>query len=437
MHLERQLYRESRTGATLSWKIVVEDTDNKIQRIFGHQHGKQQHTEEIVEGKNIGKSNETTPHEQAVKEAQSIIVKKLKEGFRDKLTKQIFTFNPLPEGFTPSKPISSPPDGVSMAEESLKEFYAERKYNGVNLLLVVDLKSKRHLYTRGIEEITHLIADIPEIKKLCEIKTSAGSIISFEFIYFNPDGIETPKDLRAFTEVRSTKEKTEARYQHLINIGGHLEIKIFDMLFFDKKDITETDFSDRRAIIKKLYYDKDVTYEPWSTNALTQKHLDTALEQEWEGFVLRHLTGPTSYVEYTMNGKAYRKGSWKLKFLWTEDYFIYEFMTSNAGKIKGLPARFHLGKLDAFGEKIDCGWCGPGKLGINGLEGMAKKLGWSSVEKLPYKTAFPVDSPLTVEIKYRAKQPDSNALEHPVILETREDKPWRECLISDEPVLFV
>ena len=152
---------------------------------------------------------------------------------------------------------------------------------------------------------------------------------------------------------------------------------------------------------------------------------------------MRHLTGPTSYVEYTMNGKAYRKGSWKLKFLWTEDYFIYEFMTSNAGKIKGLPARFHLGKLDAFGEKIDCGWCGPGKLGINGLEGMAKKLGWSSVEKLPYKTAFPVDSPLTVEIKYRAKQPDSNALEHPVILETREDKPWRECLISDEPVLFV
>ncbi len=435
MHLEKQLYRESRTGAVLSWRIVVEEGDNKIQRTYGHQHGKQQHTEEVVEGKNIGKSNETTPHEQAVKEAQSIIVKKLKEGFRDKLTTQIFTFEPLPQGFTPSKPISSPPEGTSISK-GLEGYYAERKYNGVNLLKVVDLNSKRHLYTRGIEEITHLIADIPEIKKLREYEVPAGSITSFEFIYFNPDGIETPKDLRAFTEVRSTKEKTEARYQKLKDAGGHLEIKIFDMLFFNKKDITKTDFSDRRAIIKKTYYDKDAAYEPWSTQLLTKEHIDMALEQDWEGFVLRHLTGPTSHIEFTLNGKAYRKGAWKLKFQWTEDFYIFEFMTSNAGKLKGLPARFHLGKLDAFGERVDCGWCGPGTLGMDGVRVMAKKLGWSSVEKLPYKTAFPVDNPLTVEIKYRARQPDSNALEHPVILETREDKPWKECLISDDPELF-
>jgi ATP-dependent DNA ligase len=435
MHLERQLYRESRTGAILSWRITVEDSDNKIKRTFGHKEGKQQHTEEIVEGKNIGKSNETTPHEQAVKEAQSIIVKKLKEGFRDKLTTQIFTFDPLPEGFTPSKPISAPPEGTSMSV-GLEKFYAERKYNGVNLLLVVDLKNAKHLYTRGIEEITHLIADIPEIKKLCEYEVPAGSITSFEFIYFNSDGVEMPKDLRAFTEVRSTKEKTEARYLHLKEVGGHLEIKIFDMLFYDKTDITKTDFSDRRAIIKKTYYDKDATYEPWSIQLLTKEHVDMALEQGWEGFVLRHLTGESSYIEYTMNGKAYRKGSWKLKFQWTEDFYIFEFMTSNAGKLKGLPARFHLGKLDAFGERVECGWCGPGTLGMDGVKVMAKKLGWSSVEKLPYKTAFPVSNPLTVEIKYRSRQPDSNALEHPVILETREDKPWKECLISDEPVLF-
>jgi ATP-dependent DNA ligase len=437
MHLEKQLYRESRMGATLSWQVIVEDGDNKVQRIFGHKEGKKQHTDEVIEGKNIGKSNETTPHEQALVRAQSLITKKTKEGFRDKLTKHVFTFSPLPEGFTPSKPISSPPDGVGLNPASLVNFYAERKYNGVNLLLVADLKNEKHLYTRGIEEITHLIADIPEIKALCDIETPAGSMTSFEFIYFDPDGKETPKDLRSFTEARSTKEKVEARYQELNAGGAHLEIKIFDILFFDKKDITKTDFSSRKATIRKTYYDVDASYEPWSTDALTQEHIDAALEQGWEGFILRHLTGPTSYIEYTMNGKAYRRGAWKLKFLWTEDFYIFEFMTSNAGKLKGLPAIFHLGKWDVFGETIDCGWCGPGKLGIAGLELMGKKLGWSSVEKLPYKTAFPVSDPLTVEIKYRAKQPESDALEHPVILETREDKPWKECLISDEPVLFV
>jgi ATP-dependent DNA ligase len=437
MHLERQLYRESRLGATLAWKVIVEENDNKVQRIFGHKEGKQQHTEEIIEGKNIGKSNETTPHEQALIRAQALITKKTKEGFRDKLTKHVFTFNPLPEGFTPSKPISSPPEGVGLNPASLAGFYAERKYNGVNLLLVADLKNEKHVYTRGIVEITHLISEIPEIKELCAIEVPAGTITSFEFIYFNPEGVETPKDLRSFTESRSTKEKVEERHQEIKDEGGHLEIKIFELLFFDKKDITKENFEKRKEIIRTTYYDKNSAYEPWSADALTQEHIDAALEQGWEGFILRRLTGPDSHIEYTLNGKAYRRGAWKLKFLYTEDYFIYEFMTSNAGKFKGLPARFHLGKVDSFGEKIDCGWCGPGKLGIDGLKGIGKKMGWSSVEKLPYKTAFPVSDPLTVEIKYRARQPESNALEHPVMMETREDKPWTECLISDDPTLFV
>jgi len=436
MHLERQLYRESRLGATLAWKVIVEENDNKVQRIFGHKEGKLQHTEEVIEGKNIGKSNETTPHEQALLRAQSLITKKTKEGFRETLTKHVFTFNPLPGGFTPSKPISNPPDGVSM-NKGLESFYAERKYNGVNLLLVVDLNDEKHLYTRGIDEITHLISDIPEIKELCDIEIPAGTIISFEFIYINPDDLETPKDLRSFTEARSTKEKVQARYMDLKIIGGKLDIKIFDVLFYDGKDITKTDFSSRKKILQNTYYDENPSYAPWSVDVLTKAHIDGALEKEWEGFVLRHLTGSDSHVEYTMNGKAYRRGAWKLKFLWTEDFYIFEFMTSNAGKFKGLPARFHLGKLDSFGETIDCGWCGPGKLGMDGLNSMGRKLGWSSIEKLPYKTAFPVDTPLTVEIKYRSRQSGSNALEHPVILETREDKPWTECLISDDPLLFV
>ena len=364
-----------------------------------------------------------------------MITKKQKEGFRDKLTKHKFTFDPLPEGFTPSKPISSPPDGVSIYK-GLEGFYAERKYNGVNLLLVVDLTGKRHIYTRGIEEITHIVSTIPEIKTLCEINIPDGTIVSFEFIYISPEGIEMPKDLRAFTVASSTREKVGAKYKNLTEAGGHLDIKIFDLLFLNGKDITKDDFQVRKIHLRDYYYNINAEYRPWSTTNLTKELVDEAIEKNWEGFILRHLTGEKSHVEYTLDGKAYRRGAWKLKLLWTEDYFIYEFMTSNAGKIKGLPARFHLGKLDAFGNTIDCGWCGPGKLGVDGMRQMGDKLGWKEVGKLPYKTAFPVDTPLTVEIKYRARQPESNALEHPVILETREDKPWTECLISDEPTLF-
>jgi ATP-dependent DNA ligase len=436
MHLEKQLFRESRHGATLVWKVLVEDGDDKVQRKYGHQHGKLQETSEVVEGKNIGKSNETTPHEQAVKRAESLIIKKTKEGFRDKLTKHVFTFNPLPEGFTPSKPISSPPTGVTLTK-GLDPFYAERKYNGVNLLKVVDEKGEKHIYTRGIENITKLVADVPELKTLCAIEVPKGSMTSFEFIYFNSEGKEIPKDLRSFTESRSSREKVNERYKELKAGGGHLEIKIFDMLFLSGADITKRDFLIRKEIIKSLYYDIDGTYEPWSTVTLTKKHVDMALENGWEGFILRHRTGPSSHIEYTLDSRAYRRGAWKLKFLWTEDYFIYEFMTSNAGRLKGLPARFHLGKVDLFGNTVDCGWCGPGTLGVEGMKAIGPLLGWQKVETLPYKRAFPADTPLTVEIKYRSRQPGSNSLEHPVILEIRQDKDWKECLINDEPELLI
>ena len=35
MRLEKQMFRESRIGATLIWKVLVEDGDNKVQREFG------------------------------------------------------------------------------------------------------------------------------------------------------------------------------------------------------------------------------------------------------------------------------------------------------------------------------------------------------------------------------------------------------------------
>ena len=435
MHLEKQLYRESRTGSTLAWKILVEDRDNKVQRIYGHKDGKLQHTEEIKQGKNIGRANETTPHQQAVKDALALIEKKEKEGFREILSNPVFSFNPLPTGFCPSKPISEPPPGVTM-ESGYEGYFAERKYNGVNLLKVVDLSGYKHIYTRGIDEITSTVKDIAEIKEFFEIPVNKGTMTSFEFIYFDKDGRELPKELRGFTEHSTNKEKVEEKYKNLAKSGGHLEIKIFDILFANGKDITKMDYSGRRGIMQAVYFDKYPHLMPWNTHALTKENIEHAVESGWEGFVLRNLTGDSSHIEYTMNHKPYRRGAWKFKFMWTEDYFIYEFMTSAAGKYLGLPARFHLGKVDLFGNIIDCGWCGPGKLGIQGLKEIGVLLGWANIDKLQYSTAYRVSPPLTVEMKYRARQPETNSLEHPVILETRQDKPWTECLIGDEPQLY-
>jgi DNA ligase-1 len=72
-HSFATLYKRTTKGETQEWEIWVEDDGDKVELCtrYGLSDGKKQTLrEEIREGKNLGKKNETTPFEQAVLEAQ-------------------------------------------------------------------------------------------------------------------------------------------------------------------------------------------------------------------------------------------------------------------------------------------------------------------------------------------------------------------------------
>lgn len=74
------LYKLTSTGAIQMWSIGVDN--NVIVTNFGQKDGKIQHGEETIkEGKNIGRSNETTPAQQALAEATSKWEGKIKKGY--------------------------------------------------------------------------------------------------------------------------------------------------------------------------------------------------------------------------------------------------------------------------------------------------------------------------------------------------------------------
>lgn len=84
------IYAMSSTGKVKMWSARVYAADDKVfmEITHGYSDGKKQvDTKEIKEGKNIGKSNETTTFDQAVSEAQSKMNKKTDEGY----TKEIPT----------------------------------------------------------------------------------------------------------------------------------------------------------------------------------------------------------------------------------------------------------------------------------------------------------------------------------------------------------
>lgn len=74
------LYKRTSTGAIQTWRIWVED--DTILTEYGQLNGKmQQSTDQIKVGKNVGRSNETTPQQQAQLEAISQWEKKSKKGY--------------------------------------------------------------------------------------------------------------------------------------------------------------------------------------------------------------------------------------------------------------------------------------------------------------------------------------------------------------------
>jgi DNA ligase-1 len=73
------LYKPTKNGATQTIKVTVENEIVTV--VFGQLGGKMQTKQTICEGKNLGRSNETTPKQQAELEARAKWEKKQKEGY--------------------------------------------------------------------------------------------------------------------------------------------------------------------------------------------------------------------------------------------------------------------------------------------------------------------------------------------------------------------
>jgi len=427
------LEQQAKTGKT---KVLEIWTDNNIiHRRWGLQGHKFQTAERVCEGKNIGKANEVTPEMQAELEAQRIIVKKIREGYFDQGGEQskVVTnnfFNSLPTNLAFSKPITDPPADL---EEVMEDYCAERKNNGVNLLRVVDDSGVNHTYSRGIREITTVTKDITPIQEFNNgVELPNRTIVSYEFIHYNRDDRETPKDLRGILNDKTSPEKSLARYSKLIREGSTFAIKVFDILFLNGVDVSNEEYYVRRGFLEEYVFDYSVDDEYKSPYAkvVTPHIIQTAKDFDWEGLILRKLRGPLSTVEYTMNGKPSRKGAWKLVFTKTSDFFITEIRIGTSGRLKGLPAKFHLYQYNTEKEIIDCGWAGPGKVKTEDLIELQNEWGLSEAE--PGKVhSIPAALTPIVEIVFRNRQLDTDSLEFPVIQRFRNDKPVKECLMED------
>lgn len=160
------LYKKTKTGAIQRWDIKVGSSyfaqgSWVIVTKFGQVDGAIQETSDLIsEGKNIGRSNETTPYQQAVSEAKSRWEKQIKDGYVETLAKA--------EAGEEERSGVRPMLAHSFEKHASKvkyPCYVQPKLDGIRCIAIIE-DGMCSLHSRNLEPITgvpHIVAELENL----------------------------------------------------------------------------------------------------------------------------------------------------------------------------------------------------------------------------------------------------------------------------------
>ena len=270
------LTASSSTGKTKVWSIKVIDRSGigVIVTKHGYEDGKMVENERsITVGKNIGKSNETTPVEQAVKEAQSDWNKKRDAGYKpeddDEDEDAVGGAGGAPAPYVSPLPMLAL-DYNKRGKDIVFPAYAQRKLDGVRCLAI----SGKGLYSRLGKKFPHLENILKEINSL-----DAGTVL---------DG-ELYSDTLTFQEIVGLVKKETLLPKDLTKIE-QIFLWVYDSIrdgtYTDRKKWLDSLFEKKFKHLRQLPTDECKTKEDIA--GLHAKYV----EEGYEGLMLRNKAGP-------------------------------------------------------------------------------------------------------------------------------------------------
>jgi DNA ligase-1 len=277
------LYSIDKFKKIRQWTIKVVDKGNHSQIItyFGVKDGKMIETiQEVLQGKNLGKKNETTPYQQAIAEAQS---KWMKKKDKELYTEQIS----LPE--TSSHTMISSKISPMLAQDYKKHAskvkypcYIQPKLDGYRCIY-----SKGALLSRQHKEYTivktHHQELVNELGKLPQ-----------EFIYDGELYIHDDKDVTFETlgVLRKQKNMTTEDLTNLRKISYYIYDIVDNIMSFEDryKLLNQIDFSQFK------YIHLVNTIEVNDVQTLRKYHVSFVNDQNYEGTMVRNKHG--KYIGY-------------------------------------------------------------------------------------------------------------------------------------------
>lgn len=255
-----ELYQYSSKNQMKQWHISV--IQNTITRKWGMVNGKMQITSQNVEsGKNIGKSNETTPEEQALFIANSLYKKKVDEGYRPK-DELVFTNEKKDDFFSPMLAL----DFKNRSHDIQFPCFVQPKLDGVRAIF-----KNNELYSRNGKKFTglfHIIIELQEL--LCKTKNS-NLIIDGELY-------------------------VEGNFENLVSIVKNERPVDKRMIRYNIFDIVSSDTFEKRhnvlqSLIKNTKYCNLVLTEKCKSRNDVDYYLEKYISMGHEGLILRNSNG--------------------------------------------------------------------------------------------------------------------------------------------------
>lgn len=290
------LHKRTSGGDHQLWQVWVEKTRNggRICRMYGLEGGKQTTAkEEIIEGKNRGKANETSPYEQVVLQAEALWKKQ-----RDR--------NGYGESFDASEakrklsPMLAHPFDKHSSKVNWDTASAEPKLNGHRCLAYFDTTTGQvHLQSRRGTPITH----VPHIAD--ELVEAFGYVPPGTIL----DGELYCHDL-ALNKISSAVRRKKEQADHAERIGYHLYDLFSDEPYSAR--YTELEKIVRCTNPKHIHVVRNVIVRSSDELAVCERSF---LEDGYEGAILRHGNQgyePGRRTEYLLKVKRFVDREFKI-----------------------------------------------------------------------------------------------------------------------------
>lgn len=200
------LYKIDSKNQIRIWRMEV--NGNAYRSIAGLQNGKQVVSEwTYTEGKNIGRSNETTPEEQAISVVESTYRKKLDREYKENISNvgSLTYFKPM---------LASNWDDVKDSIDYSKEVFVQPKLDGIRCVFTKDGPKSRN--GKDIVAIPHIVEILKPIFEANPDLILDGELYNHEF-----------KD--DFNTIISMVRKTKPSVADLEESAKYIQYHVYDM----------------------------------------------------------------------------------------------------------------------------------------------------------------------------------------------------------------